>query len=670
MKKGFVKRLNIPEIRVYLGIIFVFSLIIFYFNWQVGVLSFILFLLLIYYNWRAARQRRLDWNQYLENLSENIDWSTKSAIFSIPMPLVVIEIDGSITWYNTRFSKLFQGENLLDKNLIDYVEDLNPKSLLGGKGAKDGGSKEIEFHQRRYRVTWSPVEIKPIHGKSRILLLLFWQDITDETNLKIRYEEERMILAFAQIDNYDEVLSNTEETKRPVVLAEIEARLGEWAASLGAGWQKFDRDKFIIVMQEKALRRVEEQKFAILDRIREISVGNGIPVTLSFGVGAEGDGPAQLSEYARSALDLALGRGGDQAVVKRRGKLFFYGGRTKAVEKRNKVKSRVIANALRELMEQSSEIFIMSHAMPDLDSFGAALGIYRCARHINKKASIIFSSSNASVRYLIQALQQKEEYQDLFVPVEEALARLEPHSLLVVVDTHRPGFTESPEILRRADRVVVIDHHRRSAEAIENAILFYLEPYASSTSELVTEIVQYFDEKVKLSPLEADAMLAGITLDTKSFTFKTGVRTFEAASYLRRMGADPTSTRQLFQDEMDTFAARAEVVRNARMIFPGIALAQCPPHVENASLIAAQAADQLLNIRGFTASFVLSMGSKGVVISGRSLGNINVQVILEKLGGGGHMTIAGAQLEGIGMEEATDMVIKAVKEYLEEGDHK
>jgi c-di-AMP phosphodiesterase-like protein len=433
---------------------------------------------------------------------------------------------------------------------------------------------------------------------------------------------------------------------------------------------KYDREKYLMVMGEQALAAVRQKRFDILDQIREINAGNKIPVTLSIGVGQDADSPALSSSSALSAVELALGRGGDQAVVKQGTKLFFYGGKSQGVEKRTKVKSRVIANALRELIEHSEMVFIMSHEVPDLDSIGSALGVYRCARHAGKEAHIVLNKSNASVDYLIQRLQNKETYNGLFIRSEDAMNRIDRNTLLIVVDTHRPSFTEAPELIRLAEQIVIFDHHRRSAESIENATLTYLEPYASSASELVTEVLQYFDDRIKVDPLEADALLAGITMDTKNFIFKTGVRTYEAASYLRRVGADPTSVRQLFQDDMDTFTSRSETVKRAKMYKPGIAISECPPNTPNAQLIAAQAADSLLNIKGITASIVLCSTPEGIMISGRSLGGINMQLVLEKLGGGGHLTMAGAQLENISIEEARQLVTDAIEEYLKEGENK
>jgi len=664
MKKSF-KRWNLPEAKIYLAIILFLVIILVQFDYWIGGMAFVVFLFLLYYNRRMVRQRGEEWNNYLESLSEDIDWGTKNAVSSIPMPLAVIETGGSITWYNPLFGEMFSGEKLLGRYIHDFVPELVPSKFNSNR---DGDIQELFFKDRWYRLIWTPV--KTGNKKDSIIFLIYWLDITEEYRIKELYRAKKIVIAHIIVDNYDEVLANTESTKRPAVVAEIESRIAHWADSINAGWIKYDSEKYMVVMEEKELAGVRQKKFAVLDEIREIDEGNKISPTLSIGVGMGEDNPAQSSTSALSALELALGRGGDQAVVKQGTKLFFYGGKSQGVEKRSKVKSRVIANALRELIEHSEEVFVMSHESPDLDSIGSALGIFRCAKFAGKNAYIVLNKFNASLNSLIQKLQEDEIYKGLFIRSEEALNRLNKDTLLVVVDTHRPSFTEEPELIERAERIVVFDHHRRSAESIENATLNYLEPYASSSSELITEIIQYFDDKIEIEPLEADALLAGITMDTKNFIFKTGVRTFEAASYLRMAGADPTSVLQLFQDDMDTFALRSEAVTKAEMIKPGIALSECPPNTPNGPLIAAQAADNLLNIKGIHASVVLCSTEGGIMISGRSLGEINMQVILEKLGGGGHLTMAGAQLQDITMDEARQLVMDAIEEYLKEGDSK
>lgn len=667
MKNSVKKKLTIPEVRLFLLVVFVQAIIFFYFDWRIGVISCIVFACLIYYDIKVTKKRQREWIKYLESISENIEWSTKNAVLSVPLPLVVVEIDGSISWFNPNFSHMFEGQDLLDKKITDYVPELDPQMILDNQ---DKNSKRLELNDRIYNVIWTLVQIDGVNSEKKVMILLYWEDITEYVRIKEEYYNQQIVVMDIQIDNYDEVMANTDDTHRPNVQAEIESRLAKWANALNGAWTKYDRDKFIVIIHAMKFKKLSEKKFDILDEIRDINVGNQIPVTLSVGVGVGGSTPLESQYYARSAIDLALGRGGDQAVVKNGDKLSFYGGRNKAVEKRSKVKSRVIANALRQLMEQSSEVLIMSHEVPDLDSIGSALGIYRCAQYIDKGAHIVLNISNASVDRLVKKLLQIDDYKDIFITGDQAMDRIDKRTLLVVVDTHRPSFTEVPQLVKMAEKVVVIDHHRRSVEGMENAILTYLEPYASSTSELVTEMTQYFGEKVKLSNIEADALLAGITMDTKNFIFKTGVRTFEAASFLRRSGADPTSIRQLFQDDMDTYVARADAVRAAEIVYPGIAIAICPPDIKNAPLIAAQAADNLLTIRGIHTSFVLCKNGDEIMISARSLGNVNVQVVLEKLGGGGHLTMAGAQISDITEEEAKQKVIEALEEYLKEDESK
>ena len=669
--KNHFKKLNLPEARIYLAVVLFLALVLLRFDYRVGGMALLVFLLLACYNRRIVRRRKVEWNSYLEALSEDIDWATKNAVLSIPVPLVVIEAGGDITWYNPQFGELFQGEKLLERNIHDFVPELTPSRF--GDSRKES-HHDLFFHNKWYQVLWTPVKTGNDSRKSKVIFLIYWLDITEEHRIRALYQAQRIVIAHIRVDNYDEVLANTEDTRRAAVLAEIESGIAEWAVGIHAAWVKYDREKFIVVMEAQALKKLQKERFNILDRVRGIQAGNRIPVTLSIGVGLDAENPAQSSISALSAVDLALGRGGDQAVVKQGTKLFFYGGKSQGVEKRTKVKSRVIANALWELMEHSNTVFIMSHEIPDLDSIGSALGIYCCARHVGREAHIVLNKSNVSVEPLMKRLQEKEAYNGLFIRPEDAMEQMDHDTLLVVVDTNRPGFTEAPDLVRKAEHIVVFDHHRRSGDSIENATLTYLESYASSASELVTEVMQYFGENIKVNPLEADALLAGITMDTKNFIFKTGVRTYEAASYLRRLGANPTSVRQLFRDDMDTFVSRSETVKRATMIQQGIAMSECPPDTPNAQLIAAQAADSLLAIQGISASVVLCSTPEGIMISGRSFGSINMQLILEKLGGRGHLTMAGAQLGDISMEEARQRVMDAVEEYLkefsEEGENK
>lgn len=661
--RRFLWKLLIPDTKIYLWIITLFVAIIAGYNLIIGGLGIILLAYLIYYNWKTQHDRKENWTRYIEELSYDIDSATKHAVLNLPIPLVMIEFDGRISWYNSKFTEMLEAKEILEMNIEELIPSFKVDNILNDK--KDM-IIEVAINDRYYKGLYNIVKIAE-DSDERYIIMLYWIDITSYKSLKAKYNDEKMIVALIQVDNYEDVLQSTEEKNRPLIIAEIERKINLWASRINALLKPYQKDKYIALFENQYLERLQAKRFAILDEIREIQVGNEIPATLSIGIGVNGKNPVKIEEYARTAMDLALGRGGDQAIVKNIDALSFYGGKTKAVEKRNKVKARVIAHALRQLIDQSREVVIMGHKVPDMDSFGAALGVYRASKYRGKEAYIVLNGSNEAIKNLHSRINDHGNYN--LVTNEEVLSILGKDTLVVVLDTHRPSFTQCPEVLDRADKIVLIDHHRRGTEFIDNAVLTYLEPYASSTCELVTEILQYIGDKINIEKVEAEGLMAGIAVDTKNFTFKTGVRTFEAASWLRRSGADTTNVRQLFQDDLETFIAKAEVVKNARILRKNIALSICPKNTHNESLVAAQAADELLDIRGITASFVLGIREEDeIFISGRSLGDMNVQVILEKLGGGGHLTVAGTQFKGNTVEKAIEMLEQAIEEYFEEGD--
>jgi cyclic-di-AMP phosphodiesterase len=653
-----------PDVGISLWIIAVAVIVVGYYNVLLGVAGALLLGYLIYHNLQASNRKKEELRLYIENLSENVDTATKNAILNLPFPLVIIDDQGIINWYNMLFSNIFQGEYILDKKLSTYLSGVDIGRIL-----KNGMEefKNINIKDRYYDIYCNLINLNESNEEKNIIIM-YLVDKTDFISLKNKYNDEKSVVAVLQMDNIEEVLKETEEASKPALVAEVDRRINAWAALNNASIQKYSNGEYMLHFSNKQLTAVEDKRFDILDNIREVNSGNRIPVTLSIGVGVNGKNHAELQKFCRSAMDIALGRGGDQAVVKDNEKLSFYGGKTKAVEKRTRVKARVIAYALRQLMEQSDDVLIMGHERPDLDCLGSALGIYRCCKGLNKEVNIVLSKVNAGIANLWAELQEDEEYGDVFISPAEALQKCGKNTLLVVVDVHRPAFTEQKLLVDKAEKIAIIDHHRRGTEFIEDAVITYIEPYASSTSELVTEILQYMFEKPKVKQIEAEALLAGIFIDTKNFSFQTGVRTFEAASYLRKIGADTTLTRQLFQDDMATFLTRAEVVKAAQMFKSNIAISTIPEDAKNPALVAAQAADELLNIKGINASFVLSSIDDDIFISGRSLGDINVQVVLEKLGGGGHLTVAGAQLSGFSMGEAIGLLKNAIEEYLKEGE--
>lgn len=460
-------------------------------------------------------------------------------------------------------------------------------------------------------------------------------------------------------------MQSLEDSKRPQMMAEIEKSIAGWLAHTGGILKKFERDKFLCLFAFKYLKELEEKKFEILETVKEINFGNKIPVTLSIGMGINAPTILENMQNANASIDIALGRGGDHVVIKDGDNFRFFGGRTRELEKRTRVKARVIAYALRGLIDQAPSVLIMGHENADIDCLGAALGIYRIVKSRDKRVNIVLNHSNPNIDAVLNKLGKEPEYSNVFVGRNEALDIITKKTLLIVLDTHRPSFTETPELLKMTDQIVIIDHHRRGADYIQDVVLSYHETYASSTCELVTELMQYLEEKIRLTSIETEALYAGIVVDTKNFIFKTGVRTFEAASYLRRQGVDTVSVKQLFQNDLKTYITISNIVKDAEVVYDNIAISICPSNIKNAQLIAAQAADQLLSLSGLIAAFVLSSKEGEIVISGRSLGEINVQMILEKLGGGGHMTVAGAQLENVTIEEAKVRLKNAIYEYIE-----
>lgn len=652
----------IPRSSLYLWFILILMVVITVLDWRVAIPGYIVMIVLVYYNIRTNYTRQKELTRYIENLTFNIDSATKDTLLNFPMPLVVIELDGTIIWYNSSFRRIFEGEQLLERTISSLVEDLHPDKLVEGNS---NVSREVCINDRHYNVLGNFVKVDDKVDSDGYILMLYLIDNTELIELKKIYDDEKVAVGLIIIDNYDDLMQSMEDPNRPQMLAEIEKKVTQWVSFTGGIIKKFERDKYLFIFEHKYLVEFEEKKFDVLDTVKEINIGNKIPVTLSMGFGINGNSLVDNFYAAAASIDIALGRGGDQVVVKNGDTFSFFGGKTREHEKRTRVKARVIAYALRELIDQSVSVMIMGHENGDIDSLGASLGLYRIVKNRGKDAFIIIDRSNATIDNLVNKLSKNTEYEALFMTRAQAIEKINKKTLLIVVDTHKPSFTECPELLKYTDQIVVIDHHRKGADFIQDAVLTYQETYASSTCELVTEILQYVEEKIKLKPVEAEALYAGIVVDTKNFTFKTGVRTFEAASFLRRQGVDTISVKQLFQNDLHTYTTISNVVKDAEIINDNIAISVCPPNTRNAQLIAAQAADQLLSLSGLVAAFVLCSLNNEVAISGRSLGDINVQVILEKLGGGGHLTVAGAQIHGVSIEDAKEKLKCAIIEYIE-----
>lgn len=647
-------------LNLYLIVIGFLVAIIAYYDKILGVLGIVILLGLLFYNWFSDRAKSKKWRKYIENLSTNIDSAARYAVFNLPVPLVVTDLDGKVNWYNSKFTDMVSEKSVIGKSIDKLVNTLQFDQIKNGDLIES-----VKVGDRSYNVFANMVSLDD-ENPQEMIFMLYWFDTTELTNLTSKYEDEKSVFALIYVDNYDDVMNETKEEKMPFVTSEIEKKINLWATRMNGMIKRYQKDKYIVIFEAKYLENIEAKRFTILDDIREIDAGNKIPVTLSIGIGVNGKSPSGLEEDAYACLELALGRGGDQAVVRKKNAFEFYGGKTKAVEKRNRVKARVVAHGFKAIIEESSKVIIMGHKSPDMDSFGAAVGVYRAVLNMGKKAYVVLNEVTDAIVNVHATFKDHDLYH--FISSEEALELVDENTVVVVVDTHKPSLTECSELIDACDRIVLIDHHRRSTEFIEKAILKYLEPYASSTAELITEILQYMENKPKIEKEEADALLAGITVDTKNFSLKTGVRTFDAAAYLRRQGADTIRVRQLFQDDLETFIEKANIVGNAMRYRDTIAISTTNKVANSIQLIAAQAADDLLNIRGITASFVIAKKDDGTVfISGRSLGDVNVQIILETLGGGGHLEVAGAQFKDGDIEVIKQRLIQSIDQYYREG---
>ena len=657
-------KINMPEINIYILIIGITSLILLFYNLYIGCLFFFGFIYIVFHNWRISNFRKKEWNKYIENLSLDIDETTKKAIMNLPIPLCILEFDGNISWYNNKFYDMTESPDLLGENIDNIIKNLNLRKVLNENKEM---YTDVTYKDREYTVIYNVIKNEQ-NKQVKYLMMLYWIDKTDYLSLAQKYEEEKNVIMLIQVDGYDEVLKSASEEKRSLISVEIERILFGLENSLQAAVKKTAKDKYIVIANQRSLSKLQENKFTILDTIRNITYSNTLPVTISIGVGREGNSIHENIKWAAGALDLALGRGGDQAIVKTKDKFEFYGGKSKAVEKTTKVKSRLIGHALKEIVSQSNNIYIMGHKYPDLDAMGAAVGIYDICKSLKKETYIVLDQVNESIDEFVSRLNKQEYYKDLFINKEEAIKNCTKDTLVVVVDTHRPSYTECEELLGISKKIAVIDHHRRGVEFIQDTVLSFHEIYVSSTCEMVTEVVQYLEDDVKINKLTAEGLLAGISLDTKFFAFKTGVRTFEAASYLKKAGADTTEVKKLFRTNVEDFKTKAEIISNTHIIDNRICISYSKMKSENINVVIAQAADELLTVKNVEASFVLGEKNGIIFISARSLGKINVHVLMEKLGGGGHMDIAGAQLEGVSIQEAYKKVNYIIEQYLREED--
>ena len=602
----------------------------------------------------------------------------KSLLEDFEVPYALLDMNAKVIWMNKQFAKVTGKDKNYHRSVFGLFPEVSKEQFLD---IGEDTDFQIEIKDKVYRLKLDRVfldsetetdnesdNLVEVEENQQYLIAVYMFDETGLNQYIKENQDQKLVAGLVYIDNYEEALDSIEDVKRSLLSALIDRKVNNYFSRVDALVRKTEKDKYFVVFKYKYLDKLKEEKFNLIEDVKGVKVGNEMAVTLSIGIGINGDNYNTSYEYSRMAIDLALGRGGDQVVVREGEQISYYGGKAKTVEKNTRVKARIKAHALRETLESRENVIIMGHNISDVDSFGAAIGIYCAAKVLNKKAQIVLNEVTTSLRPLKECFSPENGYpEDLFINSERAMEIINRNTLVMVVDTNRPNYTECPQLLERGNAVVVFDHHRQGNEVIQNPILSYIEPYASSTCEMIAEVLQYFKENIKLEPSEADSIYAGILIDTNNFMTKTGVRTFEAAAYLRRCGAEVTRVRKLLRNDMSSYKARAEVVRHAEVFKGSFAISVCPSKMESPTIVGAQAADELLNIIGIKASFVLTEYKGKIYISSRSIDEINVQIIMERLGGGGHLNVAGAQLANCTLSEAKRVLQDTIEKMLEEG---
>lgn len=602
----------------------------------------------------------------------------KRLLRELELPHALLDENGKIVWTNKAFEDLVHKPKGYNKSITSIFSSITKDKMPGENDITETEMK-IDFEDGNYTLKMKKIPLKEMAENSDIIEApdydgyLIAVYMFDNTALQIALKEiddQSLCVGLIYIDNYEEALESVEEVRRSLLTALIDRKINKYISAVDGVAKKTEKDKFLVILRKKAVHQLQEMRFDILDDVKTVSIGNEMAVTVSIGLGLDGLTYAQNVEFARNAIDLALGRGGDQAVVKTRENIFYYGGKSQQVEKNTRVKARVKAHALKEIISAKDEVIIMGHRLADVDSFGAAVGIYRIARTLERRAHIVLNDVTTSVKPLVELFENNPDYDDnMIVSSQEALDLAERNAVLVVVDVNKPSITECPELLKVCKSIVVLDHHRQGSETIENATLSYVEAYASSACEMVSEILQYIYDNIKITNDEADCMYSGIMIDTNNFMTKTGVRTFEAAAFLRRNGADVTRVRKLFRENANEYKAKADAVSQAEIYRNHYAISTCTADgIESPTIIGAQAANELLNIKGIRASFILTLYQGIIYVSARSIDEVNVQVIMERLGGGGHLNVAGCQFENTTIEESIEALKQTIDTMIEEGD--
>ena len=657
----------VSRTKIYLILIFVLLVVICILKPIMIAPAIILFILIMGYTYFANNKRKSEISQHLQDLTLNVNAAAKNSLIHSPFPLIILETDGNIIWRSTRYVSEFANEDM-SIYIGDLLESINKKIEMQ-KDEKDKSIKEeIRIGNNDYKVLGEFIKSGTNRKKQadKYMMILYFIDETEELKLKKEYENSKNCIGIVMIDNYEETMLQIDTEERPQVLAELEKSIYEWANRIDGILVKSDRDRFVYIFDYKYLDKIKEDKFSILDTIKDININNKVQITLSIAISNDGQTNKEKYKTAMAAMDVILGRGGDQATIRENEKYIFFGGRTTEFEKRTKVKARIVAHALEELIKESEQVMIMGHKNPDIDAIGSALGLYRLARSLEKKVNIVATTEGMALKELMQSLSEDEQYNDVIINKEIAENQITPETLLIVVDTNKSTYVEMPELLEKTNKIAIIDHHRRSTDFIKESILTFHEVYASSAAELVTEVLQYTEAQPTLSTIEAEALYAGIMMDTKNFTFKTGVRTFEAAAYLRKYGIDIIKVKKWFQTDLETYKKIMNIIERTEIVRDIIGISTYESEDKDAGIVCAKAADELLTIGNITTSFVIGTTEAGISISGRSVGEINVQIILEKMGGGGHSTVAGVQIEGKTIYEVKQELLQKIDEYFEE----
>lgn len=598
----------------------------------------------------------------------------KTLLREFIVPYALLDSNGKVLWLNDAFAQI-AGKN---RKFRKKISSLFPEVTADKLPDEEDSEVTFQFHDRDYRAVMRRIPMQKLLEESGLIEVEEHNDLTalylfDETEMN-RYirqkEDEKLVTGLLYLDNYEEALNSVEEVRRSLLVALIERKLNQYFGEVDCLVKKLEKDKFILMMRNRSLEELKKKRFSILEDVKSVNVGNDMAVTISIGIGINAPTYTQNYEYSRIAIDLALGRGGDQVVIKDKDQMTYYGGKSQQMGKNTRVKARVKAHALREFMMSKEKVVVMGHKISDADAIGAAIGIYRAAKSLNKKAHIVVNNPTMSVRPVIERFKNNQDYEhDMFVDSNQAMDIVDFNTVVVVVDVNKPSYTECEELLHMTKTIVVLDHHRQGSEVIQNAVLSYIEPYASSACEMVAEILQYFGDDIKIYNIEADALYSGIMIDTNNFTSKTGVRTFEAAAFLRRCGADVTRVRKMFRDDVESYRAKAEAIRSVETYREVFALAVCPSEgLDSPTVIASQAANELLNVSSVKASFVLTDYRNEIYISARAIDEVNVQIIMERLGGGGHINMAGAQIPGVSVYTAMKQLKETLDQMIKEGD--